>query len=104
MTLPKFLIDYSHKIGESESRAHYMTPIFQAQCYAWLARLVRAKRVLEVGVYLGFSSMVWSFAVGTDGIVTGLEYDPKYVQPAGQAFEEYGVKNCEIVLGDAAKT
>jgi predicted O-methyltransferase YrrM len=55
-------------------------------------------------VYLGFSSMMWSFAVGTDGIVTGLEYDPKYVQLAGLAFEEYCVKNCKIVLGGASKT
>lgn len=34
--------------------------------------------VLEIGVYIGFSTMGWSEAVGSSGYVTGLELSPEY--------------------------
>ena len=60
--------------------------------------------VLEVGVFVGYSSLVWAHAVGPDGKVTGLEFKPEYAQKARETFERFGVKNVEIINGDAVET
>lgn len=57
--------------------------------------------MLEIGVFVGYSAMVWSHAVGPDGKVTGLEFSPEYAQKAEEAFEANGVKNVEVIVGDA---
>lgn len=48
--------------------------------------------------------MIWSFAVGSEGKVTGLEFDPEYAKLAEEAFAANGVKNCEVIVGDALET
>ena len=47
--------------------------------------------------------MVWSHAVGPDGTVTGLEFDPGFAKHAGDALAANGVKNVEIIVGPAAE-
>ena len=60
--------------------------------------------MLEIGVFLGYSAMLWAHAVGPDGVVTGLEYDPELAKLAGDAIAKEGIKNVEIIVGDGAKT
>lgn len=60
--------------------------------------------VLEIGVYVGYSAMVWSHAVGPEGRVTGLEFEPKYAKIANDAFAANRIMNVEIVVGPAAET
>lgn len=57
--------------------------------------------VLEIGVFVGYSAMVWAHAVGEGGKVTGLEFNPEYAKDAEKAFEKNGVKNVEVIVGDA---
>ena len=57
--------------------------------------------VLELGVYIGFSGMVWSHAVGKDGRVVGLELSEEYAGIARKAFADNGVENVELEIGDA---
>lgn len=60
--------------------------------------------VLEIGVYVGYSSLVWSHAVGPEGNVTGLEFNEEYAKKAKETFEKNGVRNVEVVVGDALET
>lgn len=60
--------------------------------------------VLEIGVYVGLSSMLWSHAVGPDGQVTGLEFESSFTELAEEEFAKQGIKNIELVVGDALKT
>lgn len=60
--------------------------------------------VLEIGTFIGFSGMGWSHAVGNQGHVTTLEFDPKYAAVAQEAFDKYGVANVEIIVGDARES
>ena len=69
---------------------------------SWFETLTTA--VLEIGVFVGYSSMVWSHAVGPEGKVTGLEFSDEYAKTAREAFESKGVKNVEIIVGDALET
>lgn len=66
---------------------------------SWLTTVV-----LEIGVYIGFSAMVWSHGVGKDGEVVGLELSDKYAGIAGKAFKNNGVENVDIKVGDAVES
>lgn len=59
---------------------------------------------MEIGVYVGYSAMVWSHAVGPEGRVTGLEFEPDYAKLANDAFAANGIENIDIIIGPAAET
>jgi hypothetical protein len=125
--LPKEITDYHAWICETQERANYCISTFQGKSLVWLARLAGAKRgksksiatiqmtyerrihvlmlllVLEVGCYLGFSAAVWSFAVGPEGSVTGLEYSEEYAQTARSKLDGLGIKNVEFKVGPASE-
>lgn len=69
-----------------------------------LMRMVFRKIVLEVGVYVGYSAMLWAHATGPDGLVTGLEYSPELAKIAQDALAKEGINNVEIIVGNAAET
>ena len=48
--------------------------------------------------------MGWSSAVGPDGHVTALEFSPEYAAIAKEAFAKNGIKNVDIVVGDATES
>jgi predicted O-methyltransferase YrrM len=104
LALPKHLTDYHVEIEATRKDAFYMISTFESQALIWLGRLVGAKRVLEIGVHVGYSGLVWAQAVGKDGKVVGLEVSQEYADLAHAAFDKYGVKNAEVVVGDALKT
>jgi predicted O-methyltransferase YrrM len=56
---------------------------------------------LEIGVYLGFSAMLWSEAVGPTGSVVGLELSDEYVAKANAEIQKRGIKNIKIHEGNA---
>lgn len=45
--------------------------------------------------------MGWSSAVGPDGHVTALEFEPAYARLAEEAWAANGIQNCHIIVGDA---
>ena len=60
--------------------------------------------VLEIGVYVGFSALVWADAVGPNGLVTGLEYESEYAELPKKAFAANSVNNVEIIVGPASES
>ncbi|KAL7623355.1 hypothetical protein AAE478_007036 [Parahypoxylon ruwenzoriense] len=104
LAIPKPLKDYHSLIVGDRGDSNYMISSFQSQALVWVSRLMGAKRVLEIGVYVGYSSMVWSYAVGPEGKVTGLEFDPEYAVMAQKAWKDHGFQNIEVHVGDAAET
>ncbi|PKS07560.1 hypothetical protein jhhlp_006164 [Lomentospora prolificans] len=102
--LPKHITEYHAWVDQNHERSNYMSSNFQSQLHVLLSHLIGAKRVLEIGVYAGYSALVWAHAVGPDGKVTGLEYSPEYAKLSEEGFKKLGVKNIEIVVGDAHET
>ncbi|PQE07400.1 O-methyltransferase family 3 protein [Rutstroemia sp. NJR-2017a WRK4] len=60
--------------------------------------------VLEIGTFIGYSTMGWASAVGPSGHVTGLEFSPEYAQLATEAFAKNNINNIEILVGDAQES
>lgn len=81
------------KRGDHPRRAQF------SPCYS--RRSADTNIVLEIGTFIGFSTMGWSEAVGADGHVTALEFDPGYAKIASETFERNGIKNIDVVIGDA---
>jgi predicted O-methyltransferase YrrM len=46
--------------------------LYQARFLTWMARSMKAKRVLELGSPAGFSLLMWSHAISLDGTAMGL--------------------------------
>lgn len=127
--LPKYISDYHADISANREDSYYMSSVFQSQYNTFLVKSTGTKRgrwrnthvadrlcqsgksqltnvliVLEIGVYVGFSALVWADAIGPDGLVTGLEFEPEYAELSKKAFEVNGVKNVEIMVGPASES
>lgn len=102
--LPKPITDYHAHIVATHPDREYMTSNLQSQFNTYFIRTLGAKRVLEIGAFIGYSAMVWADAVGKDGKVTTLEFDAEYAKDAQKALKENGFENVEVVQGDALET
>jgi predicted O-methyltransferase YrrM len=68
-----------------------------------LARLRHARRILEIGTSIGYSTVSLANAVkGYDGKIITIECDQQAAQQARKHFERAGVaRNIEVKIGDA---
>ncbi|KID87304.1 O-methyltransferase, family 3 [Metarhizium guizhouense ARSEF 977] len=102
--LPAHITAYHAHASASRHDSEMLSSNFQSKLHLFLARSIGAKRVLEVGVYVGYSAMLWAHATGPDGLVTGLEYSPELAEIAQDALAKEGINNVEIIVGNAAET
>ena len=100
--LPEHIPAYHADISSNHERPGYMISNFQAQAHIFLARAIGAKRILEIGTFVGYSALGWAHAVGKEGKVICLEFEPKYAAKARETFEKHGVeKVVDVIVGDA---
>jgi predicted O-methyltransferase YrrM len=76
-----------------------------ARLFKILLSLVRPRKVLEIGMSIGFSTTALALAARRfGGTVTTIELDESMVEVARKAFEREGVSDIiEIIVGDAAE-
>jgi predicted O-methyltransferase YrrM len=74
-----------------------------SRLFKLLLSLVRPKKILEIGMSIGFSTTSLALAAKRfGGTVTTLEIDESIVEVAREAFEREGVSDIiEIIVGDA---
>ncbi len=72
---------------------------------AMLVKLSRAKRILEIGTFTGYSGLAMATALPADGKLVTCDIDPEAVGIAKEFFEKGGVtERIEVRLGDALET
>lgn len=77
----------------------------QAVLLRFLLRLVGARRILEIGTFLGLSALVMAEAVGPEGRVVCLDRSEEWTQGARRLWERAGVApRIDLRLGDAHDT
>jgi predicted O-methyltransferase YrrM len=70
-----------------------------------LTRVAGARRVLEIGTLAGYSTINLARAVGEDGSVVTLEYEPRHAEVARANLQRAGVADrVEIIVGAALDT
>lgn len=77
----------------------------EGQFLALLARIVNAKRTLEVGVFTGYSSLSVALALPEDGRITALDISEEFTNVARRYWKEAGVDHkIDLRLGPAIAT
>lgn len=104
LPLPKHITDFHEWVVKNHARSDYMISVNQSQSNVFLSRMIGARRVLEIGTFVGYSALVWAHAIGQEGKVTTLEFSPEYAGIARETFKKNGVDNVEVVEGDALET
>lgn len=74
----------------------------QALLIRMLLRIIGARRVLEIGTFLGYSATVMAEAVGPEGRIVCLDVNGEWTARARELWKEAGVADrIELRLGDA---
>jgi len=77
----------------------------QGQLMALLARLVGAKRCIEIGVFTGYSSLAVALALPADGRILACDVSEEWTAIARRFWREAGVEHkIELKLQPAART
>ena len=76
----------------------------QGRFLALLTRISGAKRILEIGTFVGYSALCFAEALPTDGMIITVDLDPGIRAIAERWFSQvpYGRK-IKLVIGDAVK-
>jgi len=77
----------------------------QAQLMALLVKLIGAKRIVEVGVFTGYSSIAMAMALPKDGRLVALDVSQEWTEIAKRYWREAGVADrIDLKLGPALET
>ena len=66
-----------------------------------ICKIIKPKNILEIGAFNGYSAL--NFSLLAENVIT-LEIDRNAVETAENNFKRAGVKNIEIIKGDAVET
>ncbi|HKJ70676.1 MAG TPA: class I SAM-dependent methyltransferase [Gammaproteobacteria bacterium] len=86
----------------SDPKANMQIAPEQGQLMALLARLIGARRYLEVGVFTGYSSLAVARALPADGEVVALDSSPEWTEVARRYWDEAGVADRVTLYLDEA--
>src|SRR5690242_1939174 len=78
--------------NEDHPRASMQTSPEQGQFLHLLARIMGARRTLEVGVFMGYSSTWVALALPADGRIVACDVSEEYTSRARQTWREAGVE------------
>lgn len=91
----------SSKVGVEEMSS----PPFLLSFFNTIVKLINAKTILEIGTFIGFSTMQLARMVGEKGHVTTLEVFPEFAEIARRNFAENGFADrITLIEGNAGTT
>ena len=77
----------------------------QGQFMGFLAKLTNTKKIIEVGTFTGYSSLVMALALPENGQILSCDISEEYAAVARRFWQEAGVSNkIQLVLGLAEET
>lgn len=87
------------------TNSHMQISVDQAQFMGLLARMISAKRYLELGVFTGYSSLAMALAMGPDSQITALDLSSEYIKIASKYWVEANVdKQITVIEGPATSS
>ena len=77
----------------------------QGQFMSFLIKLIGVRRILEIGVFTGYSSLSMALALPDDGLILACDISEEYTQIARKFWEAAGVDSkIELKIGPAMET
>jgi O-methyltransferase len=85
--------------------AHMAVSPEQGSFLAWLVSALGCRRILEVGVFTGYSSLAMALALPSDGLLVACDRDPKAMEVAQRYWDVAGVRSIVVPrVGPALET
>ena len=101
---PPLLLALREETAVLSQRSMQISPE-QGQFMALLARLIDARRCLEVGVFTGYSALATALALPDDGRIVACDVSEEWTSVARRYWREAGVEHkIELHLAPAADT
>lgn len=89
----------------SHPKANFQIPPEQGQLMRVLIRMTGARKVIEIGVFTGYSSLVMALALPPDGHIVACDISDEYTQVARRYWAEAGVNGkIDLHIGPAKDT
>lgn len=102
---PDLLYEVAEMTGSSLKYDDMLSGPVVAGLLRFLIHLSNARRVLELGMFTGYSTLAMALALPDNGRVTTCENNLKYISLAKSMFEKSGVQHkIDIQFGDALRT
>ncbi|MDP4220246.1 MAG: O-methyltransferase [Bacteroidota bacterium] len=95
------LLQLMQKRAEEAGIPMIMISEEQAKFLGFFLKAIRAKRVLDIGTLFGYSAAIMAKAIGTDGEVVTLEFEPLHANAARANFKHLGLQNISLLQGPA---
>lgn len=90
-------------VPKSGSMQQLSTPPIQLAFVCGLVKFISAKSVLEIGTFIGHSSIRMAQTIGSKGRVTTIEVGKEFAEIAKENFERHGCSDqIELINGDAS--
>jgi predicted O-methyltransferase YrrM len=81
--------------------SRFQIPPEQGQLFRLLVRMTGARRVIEIGVFTGYSSLAMALALPDDGRIVAIDISDEYTQTARRYWQEGGVAGkVDLRLGE----
>ncbi len=100
--------DVQHELREETAKlkqAMMQISPDQGQFMALLVKLMNAKKVIEIGVFTGYSSLCMALAMPDDGRIVACDINKEYTDIARRYWDKAGVSNkIELFLAPAIET
>jgi predicted O-methyltransferase YrrM len=94
-----------HAQTKTMSEARMMTMPDQAQFIYFLLKLIRAKKIIEIGVFTGYCTGWMAYALEDQGKIIGCDIDEEWPSIGKKYWEELGVANkIDLKIGNALDT
>lgn len=74
-------------------KSNFQIPLEQGQLMRVLLRMAGARKVIEIGVFTGYSSLSMALALPADGKILACDVSDEYTQIARRYWEEAGVSH-----------
>jgi predicted O-methyltransferase YrrM len=79
----------------------FQIPPEQGQLFRVLVRMTGARRIIEIGVFTGYSSIAMALAMPPDGHIVAIDISDEYTQTARRYWQEAGVAGkIDLRLGE----
>ncbi len=117
--LSENLADYLYSIAVEETetqkalraetqklkQAQMQISVFQGQFMQWLVQLINAKKIIEIGVFTGYSSLTMALAMPKDGKIIACDINEEWTEIAKQFWQQANVaEKIELHLQPAIQT
>jgi predicted O-methyltransferase YrrM len=81
--------------------AKMQIPPEEAQLLALLVRISRAKRILEIGTFTGYSALAMAEALPDDGMIVAVDKNEEWTSRAKRSWHDAGVQDkIDLRIGD----